>query len=75
MTIKTPPQGRNCPVGGGGEPGGLVNIMSQPAYDETPPATAFRASAEEELASHPAAQTPAPPHALLLHELQVHQIE
>ena len=71
MTIKAPPQDRNCPAEGRG----LVNIMSQPAYDEKPPATALRASAEEELASHPAAQTPAPPHALLLHELQVHQVE
>jgi diguanylate cyclase (GGDEF)-like protein/PAS domain S-box-containing protein len=71
MTIKTPPQDRNCSAGGGG----LVSIMSQPAYDEKPPATALRASAEEQLASHSAGLTPAPPQALLLHELQVHQIE
>ena len=54
MTIKAPPQDRNCPAEGRG----LVNIMSQPAYDEKPPATALRASAEEELASHPRLRHP-----------------
>jgi PAS domain S-box-containing protein len=38
-------------------------------------AAMMRASAEAELASRPAARTPSPPTEVLLHELQVHQIE
>ncbi len=47
-----------------------------PSVDETRLSAALmRADAEAELASHPAAQTAASPSDVLLHELQVHQIE
>ena len=69
MTIKTTHKAATTP------PRGLVHAMNYSTDAQRLSAAVLRASAEAELTSHPANQTPDQPHALLLHELQVHQIE
>jgi len=53
----------------------LTVPVSPSAYEEKLSTAELRADAQAELVIHPVSQTPAWPNELLLHELQVHQIE